>query len=143
MLIEEAVLIRANIETVWKTFTDLACWKDWNSTACDAASTSGRIEEGERIRFCLRPFAVPVHLDPVVDEVVPHERVVWSGSKFGISSRHEFLFQRASNGILVTSREEFRGLPLLLGGRRFTGSLARDLVRSMLRELQAACEGRP
>ena len=140
MMIEEAVLIKANIETVWKTFTDLTCWKDWNSTACEAASASGRIEEGERIRFCLRPFRLPVNIEPVIDEVLPYERVVWSGSKFGISSRHEFLFQSAGANILVTSREKFRGLPFLIGGRWFTEKIARDLVRSMLQELKAACE---
>lgn len=140
MVIEEAVLIKAPKEEVWKTFTDLSCWKEWNSTACDAASPSGRIEEGEPIRFCLRPFNLPVSLDPVVDEVIPYERVIWSGSKFGISSRHAFLFQQAANGVLVTSREEFRGIPLLIGGRPLTEKVARDLVRSMLQELKAACE---
>jgi hypothetical protein len=140
MMIEEAVLIKASIETVWRTFTDLTCWKDWNTTACEAASASGRIEEGERIRFCLRPFNLPVNLDPLIDEVVPRERVVWSGSKFGLASRHEFLFQRAGDSVLVTSREKFRGLPLLIGGRRITKTIARDLVRSMLQELKTACE---
>jgi uncharacterized protein YndB with AHSA1/START domain len=117
MMIEEAVLIKADREQVWKTFTDLEDWKDWNTTACDAGSSSGRIEKGEHIRFCLRPFGIPVDLEPVIDEVVEYERVVWSASKFGIASRHEFLFQETANGILVTSRERVLGVPLLLGGR--------------------------
>lgn len=140
MLIVESALIKAGMDGVWTTFTDLSRWREWNSTACDASSPSGVLREGERIRFCIRPFAVPVDLAPVIDEVKTHERVVWSGCKFGIASRHEFLFQRAANGIVVTSREEFRGIPLLIGGRRFTERVARDLVRSMLRELKAACE---
>lgn len=140
MVIDESVLINAGMETVWTTFTDLTCWKDWNTVARRAASDSGRIEEGGRVRFCIRPFAVPVNLDPVVDEVVDHERVVWSGSRFGISSRHEFRFQRVRNGVLVTSREEFRGLPLLIGGRPITEKIARDLVIAMLQELKKACE---
>lgn len=140
MVIEESILIKADIATIWDVFTDLTCWKEWNTVARDVASDSGRMKEGSRFRFCLRPFAVPVHLDPVVDEVVEQERVVWSGSKFGIASRHEFLFQQAANGVLLTSREEFRGIPLLVGGRPFTAKIARDLASAMLQELKAACE---
>ena len=140
MVIEESVLIRADRETVWQTFTDVSCWRDWNRTACDAASPAGRIREGDRISFCLRPYALPVTIEVTVDEVVKHEHVVWSGSRFGVRSRHEFFFQQAANGVLVTSRETFTGLPLLLGGAQMTGKVGRELVAKMLRELKAACE---
>jgi hypothetical protein len=140
MVIEESVLIEAGMDRVWRIFTDLACWRDWNRTARQVSSVSGRIEEGERFRFRLRPFNLPVNIDPVIDEVVEHERVVWSGSRFGIYSRHEFLFRQIDGGVLVTSREEFRGIPLRMGGRPLTGKVARGLVVKMLQELKKACE---
>jgi len=140
MLIEESVLINADLTKIWKTFTDLTCWDGWNTVASKAASGSGRLAEGERFAFCLRPFSVPVMLEPRIEEIAPREKVVWTASKFGISSRHEFLFRQAANGVLVTSREEFHGLPLLLGGRPLTRKVGRDLVAKMLQELKAACE---
>jgi hypothetical protein len=140
MVIEETVLINAGIERVWKTFTDLTCWSDWNRTARDIVSESGKMEQGRPFRFCLRPFVVPVRIDPVIDEIVPYDRVVWSGRKYGIASRHEFLFQQEADGVLVTSREKLIGLPLVMGGRAFTERLVRELTVSMLKELKEAAE---
>jgi len=140
MIIEESVLINADIKTIWKTFTDLTCWADWNSVTTNAASGSGHLEEGEKFTFCLRPFDLSITVEPKIEEVVPHEKVVWSGARFGISSRHEFLFQQAANGVLVTSRETFRGLPLHLGGKGITEKVSRDLVVLMLQQLKKACE---
>jgi hypothetical protein len=140
MLIEESVLINADLKTLWKTFTDLTCWADWNTIASKAASDSGRLEEGETFTFCLRPFSIPIMIEPKIDEVVPQEKVVWSGSKFGIYSRHEFLFQQVANGVLVTSRETFRGLPLLFGGMTFPESTVREMTVGMLKDLKNAVE---
>ena len=140
MIIEESVLINADINKIWKTFTDLTCWADWNTVATDAASDSGRLEEGRKFTFCLRPFAVPVVIEPKIEEVVSRKKVVWTGTKFGIFSRHEFLFQQAANGVLVTSRETFRGLPLLFGGFTFPESTVRELTVGMLRDLKKAVE---
>ncbi len=140
MIIEETILINADIKRIWKTFTDLTRWADWNTAATDAASDSGRIEEGEKFTFCLRVFTVPIVLEPEVEEVVPHEKVVWSGAMSGISSRHEFLFQQVANGVLVTSRESFRGLPLLFGNLAFPKGKVRELTVGMLRDLKTAAE---
>jgi hypothetical protein len=141
MVIEESILINADLAKIWKTFTDLTCWADWNTVTTDAASGSGRLEEGEKFTFCLRPFSLPITVEPKIEEVVPLKKVVWSGARFGISSRHEFLFQQAKSGVLVTSREQFSGLPLLLGGKPLTEKISRDLVVLMLLQLKKACEG--
>jgi hypothetical protein len=140
MLIEESVLIDADLKSVWKTFTDLTCWAEWNTVASKAKSGSGRIEEGERLSFCLRPASVPIMIDAKIEEVEPREKIVWSGTKFGIFSRHEFLFQQVANGVLVTSSETFRGLPLLFGGLTFPESTVRDLTVGMLNDLKKSAE---
>jgi hypothetical protein len=141
MVIEETVLINADLSKIWKTFTDLTCWADWNTVATDAASGSGSLEEGDTFTFCLRPFSVPITIEPKIEAVVPREKVVWSGGRFGITSRHEFLFQQARNGVLVTSREHFSGLLLQLGGKPVTEKISRKLIVLMLQQLKKACEG--
>jgi len=140
MLIEESVLINADIKKIWRIFTDLTCWAEWNTIATKAACRTGRIEEGMRFTFSIRPFSVPVTVRPKIVEVVPAEKIVWSGSKFGIFSRHEFLFQQASNGVLVTSRETFRGVQLLLARRTFPRKTIRELTINMLQDLKRAAE---
>jgi len=140
MVIEESVLINAELKEIWETFTDLTCWADWNTVASKAASDSGRLEEGEKFTFCLRPFAVPIHIEPKIEEIVSRKKVVWTGTKFGIFSRHEFLFQQVANGVIVTSRETFRGLSLLFGGIAFPESTVRELTVGMLRDLKSAAE---
>jgi hypothetical protein len=140
MIIEESVLINAELKEIWKTFTDLTCWADWNTVASKAASNSGRIEEGSRLSFSLRPASVPIMIEAKIEEVETREKVVWSGTKFGIFSRHEFLFQQIANGVLVTSRETFRGLPLLFGGLTFPESTVRELTVGMLKDLKTAAE---
>jgi hypothetical protein len=140
MLIEESVLINADLKNIWKTFTDLTCWADWNTVAGKVASDSGRIAEGERFTFCLRPFSVPIMIEPRIEEVIAREKVVWTGTKFGIFSRHEFLFQQVANGVLVTSRETFRGLPLLAGSMTFPEGTVRKLTAGMLKDLKNAVE---
>jgi hypothetical protein len=140
MTIEESVLIIADLKDIWKTFTDLTCWAEWNTVASKVESGTGLIEEGERFAFCLRPVSVPIMIEAKIEEVVPREKVVWSGTKFGIFSRHEFLFQQVANGVLVTSTETFRGLPLLFGGLTFPEDTVRDLTVGMLSDLKKAAE---
>jgi len=140
MIIEESVLINGDLKSIWKTFTDLTCWAEWNTVATGASSDSGHIEEGGEFTFCLRPFSVPIMIEPKIEEVLPQEKVVWTGTKFGIFSRHEFLFQQIANGVLVTSRETFRGLPLLFGGLTFPESTVRELTVGMLNDLKKAAE---
>lgn len=140
MIIEESIHINADPAKIWKTFTDLTCWADWNTVARDAASDSGSLEAGDRFTFCIRPFSVPITLKPKIEEVVPAQRVVWTGSKFGISSRHEFLFQQVRGGVLVTSREALRGLLLHFGGQAFTDAVVRKLTIAMLNDLKKASE---
>lgn len=108
MIIEHSITIKADMETVWNIFTDLTCWQDWNRVINDISSDHDRLTEGKQFRFCVRPFNLPVYIEPVVNEIIPKQKVVWSGNKHGIRARHEFIFFRDENAVHLTSREEFR-----------------------------------
>jgi hypothetical protein len=138
MVIEESVLIKSDIELIWKTFIDLSRWDEWNTVARETTSRSGLIAEGERFTFTLSFFSVPILVEPEVREVVPREKIVWISFKFGIFSRHEFQFQQVTNGVIVTSHEAFGGLPLLLGGVAFPEGTVRKLTIGMLNDLSQA-----
>ena len=140
MVIEESILIRADITVVWKTLTDLACWKDWNQGLREASGETDHLAAGEKFTFCIRPFLFPVRLKPVVEEVVPNERLVWKGWKFGIFSRHEFLLRRTAEGVSVTSRETLWGPPLIFGNLSFPLWRVRELTVKMLNDLKNSVE---
>jgi len=81
MVIKESILINAKLDKVWKTFTDLTCWKDWNTVVRDVCSNEKSLSCGGEILCCFRPFLFPVKAKIKVDEVIPYERVVWSAKK--------------------------------------------------------------
>lgn len=140
MIIEESVVVHAAIGKVWDTFTDLSCWKDWNRVLEDVKPDAGKIEEGRHLRCWMRPFVFPLHFDPVVSEVVRPEKVVWTGSKYGIRARHEFIFEKKNGDTTVTSREVFRGLPVGFRGLFFPTGRIRELTVLMLADLKKAAE---
>lgn len=140
MIIEESILINADLKIIWKTFINLAGWAEWNTVTRDIVSDSGIIEQNERFRFRIRPYLVPVTVKVKIEEVVSGEKVVWTGAEFGVFSRHEFLFQHEENSVLVTSRETFWGLPFLFGGITFPEGTVRELTIQMLSDLKKAAE---
>jgi uncharacterized protein YndB with AHSA1/START domain len=108
MIISESIVINAPIEKVWDIFTDLTCWKNWSTAVSNVSSETERLTEGTNFKFCIRPFIFPVNITPVVEEIVPGQRIVWSGSRHGIAARHEFHFEEKNGKTLLTSREIFK-----------------------------------
>ena len=140
MVIEESVYINAPLDRVWKSFTDLACWQDWNSVMKNVSSDSQSIEKGDAFRFCLRPFIFPVNLEPFIEEVIPNKLVVWTGSKFGIFARHEFIFEGSGDGATVRSRESFKGITIDRMSLIFPEKIIRELTRTLLLDLKKTAE---
>jgi len=141
MVIEETVTINADMDKVWRTFSDISCWEDWSRVLSEVSPPrEGRLEKGAKFSFCIRPFAVPVQITPIVEEVVPGERMVWSGARFGVSARHEYIFEQRPDGVRVTSRESFRGLAASLLVFMATKWRLRQLSSDILMELKSAAE---
>jgi hypothetical protein len=143
MVIEESILINAPLEKVWDIFTDLTCWKNWCSVIEDVSSERARLEEGNSFKCCIRPFDIPMDLEPLVEEIIPMDRLVWSGKKHGVSARHEFTFQINVDGVLLTSREAFSGLFMSPLRFLFPKKKLQELSGKMLREIKIAAETPP
>jgi len=140
MVIEESIIIDASLEKVWDLFTDLTCWKNWCSVIEDVSSEEKRLEEGNSFKCCIRPFDIPMDLEPLVEEILPMDRIVWSGKKHGISARHEFTFQINGSGVLLTSREVFSGLFMSPLRFLFPKRKLQELSGRMLNEIKTAAE---
>ena len=140
MVVEESITIKASLDKVWKTFTDLACWADWNTVLRNVSADDASMEKGETFKFCIRPFMFPIYLEPILEEVIPNERVVWSGSIFGIFSRHEFFFEEAAGEVLVKSREAFKGITLDNLAFVFPKWRIKEMTKALLKDLKEAAE---
>ena len=108
MIIIESILIDAPVKKVWNIFTDLTCWKDWSTVISNVSYEADRLTEGKSFKFCIRPFSFPVHIEPVVEKIVPGQSILWSGAKHGIAASHEFTFAEQKGKTLLTSREIFK-----------------------------------
>jgi hypothetical protein len=141
MVIEESIIIHAPLAGIWKTFTDMNCWDDWNSVLKNASPGGTEImTEGGKVRFCISPFYFPVYLEPVIKNIVPQKQVVWTSTKYGITALHAFTFEQVEGGILATSKETFSGIPVKALGFLFPEWRLRELTVSFLKDLKAAAE---
>lgn len=141
MVIEESIIINADIRKVWETFTDLTCWADWNTVLGNVSCGEGTcISEGGSFSCSIKPFVIPVFFEPKIEEVIPYKKVVWTANKMGVYARHEFLFESVNDSVIVRSKETFTGLPLSVASVLFPRSTIEQLTVHLLTDLKTASE---
>ena len=140
MVIEESVTVRAPLEKIWEVFVSFACWADWNRVLTDIRSPHDCLTGGQEFGCCMRPYLFPVYFSPKVTHVEPKRRIVWTASKYGISSEHEFFFNETSEGVVISSREVFSGFPLVFGAGLVIRRKVTQLTVSFLEGLRRAAE---
>jgi hypothetical protein len=140
MIIEKGIAIDAPIEKVWNTFTDLTCWMRWNTVIRNVRSDERRLSNGKDVKCSLRPFVFPIKVSLKVEEVIPFERITWSARKKGLYARHEFIFEKKDNSVLVTSREAFTGLLSKASGALLPKRKMQSLTTRFLKDLKKASE---
>lgn len=137
----ESVGIAAPLEKVWRTFTDLTCWADWNSvlTGVEGEKNACIVEDGS-FRCCIRPYGVPVFFKARITDFEPLRRVVWATGRHGVHSRHEFLFEKDGERSRVLSRERLTGITVRLGAVRIFLPQFREMTRTFLEQLREGAE---
>jgi hypothetical protein len=142
VIIREDIHIRAPLETVWKTFSCLEDWESWN-TVCRTCS----IDEGEELArdtcfsFTVRPYSLPIRISPVVTICDPGRKVVWAGSRLGISAEHTWVFEETETGVRLISTEEFHGALLWVSRLLFIPSRLHRLTVQLLQQIKSRAEG--
>jgi len=140
VIIEESIFINAPINKVWQTFTDLTCWLRWNSVLKNVTTEQAYIKKGKTFSCAIWLFLFPVYFEFFIEEVIPNDRIVWSGSKYGIFARHEFIFQTGEKGVRVTSKETFQGITIENISFIFPSWRIRGMTKSLLGDLKKASE---
>ena len=113
MVIREEIEIAAPLAIVWNVFSRLEEWDDWN-TACQSCHLV-EVEEmvsGACFSFVVRPFTLPIKVEPKITDCAPGERVVWEGARLGIHAIHTWTFRELNGSVTLTSSETFSG-PLI------------------------------
>ena len=140
VIIKESIIIHSTVETVWKTFTDLTCWMNWNTVMTDLRFDEDRLTNGNDLKCSFRPFLFPIEVRINVVEVIPFDRVVWSAKKKGLFAFHEFFFQKREKGVLITSKETFSGLLTKGSGFLLPVKRMQTLTKIFLKDLKKASE---
>jgi|Deesub1362A_J573_1020465.scaffolds.fasta_scaffold16738_2 uncharacterized membrane protein len=141
MIIEEAVLINADIKKIWELFSNLNTWPGWNSVLRNIDNHKEcRIESIGSFQCRISLFSIPINFKVVIEEVLPLKKIVWRSSKFGIYSRHEFLFEDLGENVKVASIETLNGPSIKISGPLFPGWKIKGLTKKMLEDLKVAAE---
>ena len=117
MIIKAEVYIHAPLPVVWRVFSHLEDWKDWNTACSSCRLVEGdELAEGACLAFVVKPIVFPVKVQPRVVSCELGREVVWEGERFGIHAVHTWRFQEKADGVVLESMEVFKG-PLLVLGR--------------------------
>ena len=127
--------IRANATTIWRILSDAEGFPRWNSTV---SQIEGQIREGNRLRVHVpgtdRTFT------PLVSDVVPNERMTWTGGLAPIfKGVRTFTLRSQDDGSTDFMMEErFTGLllPLVKGSMPDFGPVFASYANDLKREAE-------
>jgi uncharacterized protein YndB with AHSA1/START domain len=99
--------IAAPLEKVWGLHTNVEQWPTWNGEVT-AAGLDGRFAPGTSFTWTSYDFTVT----STIYEVEHGARTLCGGAAQGIMGTHEWRFERAGEGVRVTTTESFAGDPV-------------------------------
>ena len=96
--------IDASPEVVWAIQTDINAWPLWRSKVT-SASFHGTFEPGSSFDW----EDSGLQITSTIQDVVPGERIVWSGPAQGIFAIHVWEFTPTATGVHVHTEESWAG----------------------------------
>lgn len=133
----KAIFIAAPLSTVWQVQTDIAQWPQWN-TDISQAELEGPLAVGTVFRWSTAGLD---DITSTIAEVVPEQRIVWSGPAQGITAVHVWTFTPVQGGIQVHTEESWDGAPVRERLEFMQGALDKSL-ESWLDNLKREAEAR-
>lgn len=103
------VVVGADPEDTWTTWTDFSHWPEWNPS-CVEASTDEPLAVGNRLDLHLRhPRGRPYYTRPVVTELDPPRRIAWQARALGLVAETRVEMRPDPEGTEVTLTATSRG----------------------------------
>ncbi len=104
LVARKEIFINAPIQAVWKIQSDIDGWKGWQ-TDISKSQLNGALMAGSVFKWTSGGFAVTSTLQ----EVVPQQRLAWSGKSLGSFAKHVWMFKSQNGGTVVTTEESMEG----------------------------------
>jgi uncharacterized protein YndB with AHSA1/START domain len=104
LVARKEIFIQASPEVVWKIQTDLNAWKEWQPDI-SKSQLAGTLTTGSVFKWTSGGFAVT----SILQEVLPQQRIAWTGKALGSLARHIWMFKLQNGGTLVTTEESMEG----------------------------------
>lgn len=141
MVIVAEIIINAPLNRVWQVFADLAAWGRWNSVCQDCCLVDGEeLAVGTCFSFKLRPYYLPIEVQPKVTKCEAGREVVWEGRRLGVQAVHRFTFREEGDTVILTSVEQFGGPLFFLCRLLFIPQKLHQLSNQLLQDIKKAAE---
>jgi uncharacterized protein YndB with AHSA1/START domain len=104
------IQIAASPERVWDLLSNIDRWPRWNALV-QTAVLSGPLQPGNVFKWKSKGLTIVSTLQ----EVVPNERLTWTGKAFGTQAIHMWEIEPTDQGVVLLTEESFDGwLPRLM-----------------------------
>lgn len=104
VITRDEIRIQAPPERVWELFTNITAWPEWQPEI-----TSARLDEPLAVNTTFHWSAAGMDIASTVAELIPGQRIVWSGLFKGIMAVHVWTFTAVEGGTLVQTAESWDG----------------------------------
>jgi uncharacterized membrane protein len=134
VITRDEISIAAPLERVWELFTDVPAWPSWQNEI-ESAALEGEFQAGATFIWTTAGMKIA----STVGQLIPHERIVWSGLARGIMGIHVWNFSSTAGGTLVQTEESWDGASVRPQIDLFQKTLD-QAIRSWLESLKRAAE---
>lgn len=141
MIIKEAIEINAPLPVVWRVFSMMEEWSEWNTVCEECCLLEGdEMSEGTCFSFTLRPWRIPLKVAPKIIKCEPGREVIWAGGRLGVSAEHSFIFEERDGVVVLTSIEKFRGVMFWVSWLALIPRKLHRLTRKLMRAIKERSE---
>jgi hypothetical protein len=117
MIIRKTIEINAPLSVVWRVFSCMEDWQQWNEVCRNCCYIEGdEMALHTCFAFEVAPLYFPLRVEPRITKCEPGREVVWTGGRLGIRAEHRFRFDDLDGRVQLLSEEEFKG-PMVLVAR--------------------------
>ncbi|MFL1376497.1 MULTISPECIES: SRPBCC family protein [unclassified Nocardiopsis] len=127
--------IAAPLRTVWGLHAAHTSWPDWHPGIDEVLGAEPELTPGMTLHWLVGDSDIV----STVHEVVPERRTLWSGTSFGTTGVHAWIFTPVDGGVRAESQESWSGERVLAD----VAAAQRDLDAALdawLGHLKAAAE---
>lgn len=97
------------LDIAWDVQINIAEWSKWN-TEISRVQLNGPVAPGTTFRW--KAGGAPIISE--IQEVIPKQRITWTGRMLGIRAIHSWTFEKREDGVQVKTEESFEGFMVKL-----------------------------